>query len=65
MPEKNTLLNEEPHLPRWAKGVVLALVVTAGVLKPNFPDGSHVEIACEVVIALGAAFGIVSSGWRR
>lgn len=65
MTPRKTLLEEKPDWRMWAKGVAMAAVVAAGVVKPNLPPGSAGHVVCEVVIAVGAAFGIASAGLSR
>lgn len=55
----------EAPLPQWVVRLGLAPVTTAGVLQLAVPPGSAWDVACRVVIALGAAFGIASQGVRR
>jgi hypothetical protein len=64
METKHTLLEGEPPITLREIIKVVAMCVVAGavVAKPNFDDGSPWEIFCEVVIGMGAVFGIGSSG---
>lgn len=55
---------DERSTSLW-KSLAVAAVVAAGVVKPNLQVGSAGYIACDVVIAVGAAFGIASSGLFR
>jgi hypothetical protein len=64
LPSQHSPTGDAP-LPQWAVRLGLALVTTAGVLQLAVPPGGHLDVACRVVIALGAAFGIASQGVRR
>lgn len=54
-----------PYLPQWVLTVAIVAVTAAGVILPFLPENSPYAIGCQVVIAVGAAFGIGSHLKRR
>lgn len=58
-----------PHRPEDQKSpwkvIAVAAVIAAGVAKPNFAPGTVLHVGCEIVVAIGAAFGIASAGLSR
>lgn len=50
-------------LPQWLITAGIVIVTSAGALLPFLPDGEY-RTAAQVIIALGAAFGIASQGKR-
>lgn len=55
------------HRPRKSRSKMLAVavVVAAGVIRPTVPAGSAWQVACDVIIAVGAAVGIASAGLTK
>ena len=53
----------KPVVPQWCVTVGIVIVTSAGAVLPFLPEGQY-RTAAQVIIALGAAFGIASQGKR-
>lgn len=54
-----------PLIPQAYLAVAVGVVGIAAVLLPIFAAGTVPHLICEVVVGLGAAFGIVSNGVKK